>query len=196
MGSGTGELVTPIVVTPTPADILSQAKSKFSIMYLNETRLSQLLRIALGTFQDKAGLIKKEKTTGENSYIALPNNFLDIAVVMDARGAWCDWEVESDKISVVPESTHKLPYTIHYFVNLRDYPENEGLPSEIVGKIKSYLEVLIEIENNQRHRQVLAATNMQADVPDSSELENKKQLTEQDFEDAQAIIPIATVSYE
>ena len=179
----------------TPNALLDLVKAQSQVLYLDSTKLENLLRQALGVYQDKAGLIRKLRFGDDDTEADTPDDLLEIVVAADAEGRWHEYRMGETSITIVEQAGKSVkPYTVSYFVNLRDMDIDEDeLPPEAVGPLSSYLEILIAIPNTARARQIATATGMQVEYPSDEELRGRKENLELDMEDSQAIIPMATV---
>lgn len=182
----------------TPNELLASVLTQFQVMYLNHTVQENLLRQALGTYQDKAGIIRKLEFADEEKEIAVPKNMLEMISVSDAEGRWHEFRNNGETISVIeqtfPSRKSKKPFMASYLVNLRDMDiEKDELPSESIGLLREYLESLISIPNTARARQIAQATGLQTEYSTEEELRTRKDNIELAMEDSQAIIPMATV---
>ncbi len=189
----------------TPNELLDLVKAQFQVIYLDSAKLTNLLKQAIGTYQDKAGLIRKLQFGDEDTEADTPDDLLEIIGVSDAEGRWHEYRtaVSEDTVTVTvveqlyPGTTtvkSLKPYTMTYFVNLRDMDlEEDELPAETIGLLRDYLEALIAIPNTARARQIATATGIQAEYSTDEELKVRKDALELAMEDSQAIIPMATV---
>ena len=179
----------------TPNELLDLVKTQFQVIYLDSVKLTNLLRQALGTYQDKAGLVRKLQFGDGDAEAATPEDLLEIIGAADAEGRWHEYRMDAESIVVVEQTGKSVkPYIVSYFVNLRDMDIGaDELPPETVGSLRDYLEALIAIPNTARARQIATATGIQAEYPSDDELRNRKENLELAMEDSQAIIPMATV---
>ena len=178
----------------TPNELLETVKAQFQVLYLDSAKLTYLLRQALGTWQDKAGLIKKITLGADKTEAEFPKDLLSVAVVMDAEGRYHEAATDNGKVAVVEQFKSAKPFTIHYFVNLRDMDaETDTIPPEATGILLDYLKALIDISNTSRARQIATATVLQAEFTSDEELRGRKESIELAMEESQAIIPAASV---
>jgi hypothetical protein len=177
----------------TPRELLDSAKKRFPVMYLSEPIQDDLLEEALDTYQRIAAPFKEITTAGVDTVIDLPADFLSVVVCVDAFGRWHKVLVGETALQVCTNVKSEAPFTIHYFVDLATMDIEAGtIPADCVPLLRKYLRILLNIPNTKRHREVMAATGIQVDLPSSEELENDKTAAEQEMEDAQAIIPMVT----
>jgi hypothetical protein len=185
----------------TPNELLNLVKTQFQVLYVESGKLTNLLKQALGTYQDRAGVIRKLQFGDDDTEADTPADLLEVICVADAEGRWHEHRIDGDTITVIEQLRPGLsirksvrPYTVSYFVNLRDMDiEKDVLPPETVGPLREYLEALIAIPNTARARQIATATGIQAEYPSDDELRTRKENLELAMEDLQAIIPMATV---
>lgn len=185
----------------TPNELLNLVKTQFQVLYVESDRLTNLLKQALGTYQDRAGVVRKLQFGDEDTEAETPEDLLEVICVTDNEGRWHEYMVDEYAITVSEQqrigmSTRKSvrPYSVSYFVNLRDMNiEKEALPSEAIGPLREYLEALIAIPNTARARQIATATGIQAEFPSDEELRARKDALELAMEDMRAIIPMVTV---
>ena len=163
-------------------------------MYLLDPALNALVSQALGMYQDKAGPVKTLALAADAVSVAIPEDYLGVAVALDAEGRWHEVDIVGEDLVVTEETNSVKPYKITYFVNMREMDIEEGvLPFESITVLTDYLYVLISIPNTQRTREVAAATGMQVEIPGDADLDQRKSLLEHSMEDCQSIIPMATV---
>lgn len=179
----------------TPSALLDLVKTQFQVIYLDSVKLTNLLRQALGTYQDKAGLVRKVQFGDDATEAVTPDDLLEVIGAADAEGRWHEYRMGAESITVVEQTGKSVkPYIVSYFVNLRDMDiDTDELPPETVGPLRDYLEALIAIPNTARARQIATATGIQAEYPSDDELRGRKEDLELAMEDSQAIIPMATV---
>jgi hypothetical protein len=188
-----------------PTELLEEVKLRFTTLLHNEPpRLEALLRQALGVYQEKAGCVRKVKirsltidVDGESTF-AMPNDFLAMQVLKDARSGLVRHDVNTSEKTITlhyRDRGAKLPLDMHYFVNLRRVPLNEyELPEDIVSLVQDYLEALIRIPNTARERLVLIAGNMDPTVlPSDSELIERKEALELEMQSNRVITPMITI---
>jgi len=182
----------------TGRELLEQAKKHFAILYVNNEAdaLDHLVLQALGDYQDKAGFLATVKTVDNEIAVNIPDKFLGLVLAHDAEKQYHEVVIDADAGTITIQETaiSEKPYTIHYFVNLRDYDlETDQLPPEIIGTLLDYLIALIDIPNTERARRVALATGQQIEVRSDEELLAKKQLLEEAMEEQHAILPASTV---
>ncbi len=179
----------------TPNGLLELVKTQFQVIYLDSVKLTNLLKQALGAYQDKAGVVRKIQFGDDVTAVNIPDDLLEVIGATDAEGRWHEHRVTGDSIAVIQQAGKSVkPYVISYFVNLRDADTEEfELPPETVGLLRGYLEALIASLNTARARQIAAATGIQAEYPSDEDLRARVENIELTMEDSQAIIPMATV---
>ena len=178
----------------TPAELLSMATSRFNPLYYNdEDRLKELLAIALGTYQDKAGVVKSAKTSGTDIKLTVPDDFFELISCHDAYGRYHEIHNDGTDLNVVTDVDSYAPYTIWYLAQLRGYDEDTDLPGGVAGPVLEYLIALIDIENTKRARAVAQATGRQIDLSSDEELIARKLTIEMDIADSQAFLPMTNV---
>lgn len=178
----------------TPLEALDEAKAQFNPLYFNDPqKLQGVLRRALGVYQDKAGLIKTVKTVDLETSVTAPGDMLSVIAAGDKNSRYHEVFQDGTTLYVEPDLDSVPPYTISYFVNLRDYDLETDLPPGIVGTIIDYLVALIDFQNTERARAVALATGRQMELPTNDEMNNRKAVVEAYMEDNRAIIPMLSV---
>jgi len=179
----------------TPNELKALAVSQFQILFIEDPAINALLYQALGAWQDKAGCLRKITLGADVAEVDTPEDFLDIAIVLDAEGQYHEADASAETISITEQTGSVKPYTVHYFVNLRGMdPATGQLPNDAIGKLLDYLVTLIGIANAAQQRQFAGVIGTSQDgIPDETDLRNRKDALELDMEDSQAIIPMATV---
>jgi len=179
----------------TPNELLDLVKTQFGVLYLDSAKLTNLLKQSLGAYQDKAGVIRKLQFGDDDTEVDVPDDLLEIICIADAEGRWHEYQASTTAIAVVEQTGKSVkPYTLSYFVNLRDMDiDEDDLPPETIGTLCDYLEALVAIPNTARARQIAAATGIQGDYTSGEELRARRDTLELAMEDEQAIIPMATV---
>ncbi len=175
----------------TPSELLEEAKRKFIVLYhKDETDLNSLLRQALGKFQEKAGALAQMRIESEvEGSIALPSDFLALAVAVDSmtRYAECDVNLTDRTFTIIDVKGEHYPVTFHYFRNLRDWPLSEDLPPGMTGVLLDYLFALIDYPNTERERAVYAQTGQQVDLPSRQDLKDRIAQLEEQMEEGRSI---------
>ncbi len=176
----------------TGRELLAEAKKHFPVLYGGSEvdAYDHLIRQALGTFQDKAGYMGKVQTPEGAAAVAIPPGFLALVSVHDANRQFHEAVIDETTITIQEQTNSVRPYTIHYFVNLRDYDlAVDDLPPELLSILLDYLVALIDIPNTARARRVALATGQQIEVRGDEELLARKQALELAMDEEYAIIP-------
>lgn len=173
----------------TPTELLEEAKGRFIVLYHDdETSLKNLLKQALGKYQEKAGPMGTVKIQEEDEgIIDIPSDFLDIVVAMDKDTRFVESYVSEGKIVIEPEDTNTYPVTVHYFYDLRNWDLDTDLPAGTTSLLLDYLVALIDVPNIERERGVVASTGQQVELPSRQELMEKVSLLEQTMEDTRSL---------
>jgi len=177
-----------------PTELLTEAKSRFTVLYHSDTAaLSLLLKQVLGKYQEKAGSIGTVPITLENGgAIDIPDDYLEIVTAIDANTRYTENSVQDGQINIVIDGETKLPVTVHYFQNLREWALDEDLPAGMTSILLDYLVALIDIPNTERERAVAAATNIAIELPSKQELKERVLQLEEAMEESRSIgIPVA-----
>ena len=116
----------------TPSELLDLVKTQFQVIYLDSVKLTNLLRQALGTYQDKAGLVRKLQFGDGDAEAAAPEDLLEIIGATDAEGRWHEYRMDAESIAVVEQTGKSVkPYIVSYFVNLRDMDIDAGCATNL-----------------------------------------------------------------
>ncbi len=178
----------------TPAELLEQVKARFQVLYVEPVTLDMLLKQAMGVYQDKAGPVRLLNFDALVNEMPVPSDFYNVAVAMDAEGRWHSASVIAGKLKIETTTRSVLPFKVWYFVAMRSMDLKTGnLPDESISLLYEYLTALIEIPNNKRAKEVAVTTGLPFEIPDEETLKQRKDLVEQEIEDNQSMIPMATV---
>lgn len=175
----------------TPLQLLEEVQGRFIVLYHNEEpALHRLLAQALTKFQEKAGVLFTVRVNGPE--VDLPEFFWKVASCHDNAHRFVPTQPDREdgklRLGVIAGNTP--PYTIHYFIKLRDWPEDRDLPTSCISLVADYLEALIAIPNTDRERRTLSATGLPFDhLPAVQELRARLADIEVEMEDAKAILP-------
>jgi len=184
----------------TPLDLLDDVKARFPLLLVQDTGQQQrLLRLALRTYQDKAGHIAALRLDGSSlaadPVVTAPPHALAPIGGVDARGKTVFLH-EQDSVSgpqwaLALDATHEPPFTLRYFFDFAGLDlAADSLPHGTVGLIGDYLYALLDILNTQRQRQVNQASEIPADhLRGDAELLQAKENVELAMQEQQAIIP-------
>lgn len=181
----------------TPTTLLNGVKKRFASLLVDDKEtLDTLLTQALGTYQDRAGVISRvriEKADGVN--LPYPEDYLSLIHVTDSRGALVYSDPFPDGIELDLTGRERYPFTMLYFANLRDRDVNKWhIPPDIIGSLEDYLEALIKIPNTERLRRAYVAGKLDiSGLADEATLEQRKLELEEKMAANRAIIPIATI---
>lgn len=177
----------------TPADLLEQVKGRFhTLMHDEPQALNALLRKALITYQDLAGVLKRHRYLQPEKTYPLPENFLARVGVMDAHSQYVSstvW-VDDNELELKLSGRESFPLVMTYVASLATVDlETYQLPDTAVGIISDYLEALIAIPNTERIRRVSAAGKIDvSDLPMQSELLDRKAAIEENMKASRAIL--------
>lgn len=176
----------------TPALILEMVKARFvPLLHSEEQALNALLKQALLTYQDLAGVIKTH-TIVDIDKNQLPDHFLARIAVSDSDLDFVSSTVDTDNNQLVLNLNgyESPPLTLTYAVNLVDVDVNTyELPSNSIGMISDYLECLISIPNTQRQRRIAAAGKIDvSDLETHAELMDRKKAIEDNMKASRSMI--------
>lgn len=178
----------------TPRELLNVALQRFQVVYLSPGLQESIVRQAIATYQAKVGPVAKVSASC-GIPIPAPDSFLDVAVCLDDAGRWSDVLVQQGTLTVIVAKKLVNPFTIHYFLNLTSLDFETGkLPEDSASLLlNEYAYTLLAIPNTQRAREAMTATGIQMDLPEDTELYNRKLTLEEAMEESAAMIPMATV---
>ncbi len=182
----------------TPAELLEGVKNRFPMLiYDDEKGLYALLEQALGTYQDRAGVIRPLRVKTATSTIALPKDFLALVQTHDKDQCFVIAERTQDEngnavIEFDLDGSESYPLTLLYLAKLRGMRAYEDqLPDEAIGMLENYLEVLISIRNIDFERRFAAAGKLDiSNLPDENTLYERKKTLESEMSASRAIIPM------
>lgn len=187
----------------TPVQLLDNVKARFYALLHNESEvLSQLLKTALGAYQDRAGVSERikikavDKDNEQEVSFLVPDDFLARVIVKDKTGNYVSANYDRRaKRMIVDSKRYYLPLTFDYLVNLREVDlDNYELQPEIVGLIQDYLEILISIPNSERQRRVAISGNLDvSDIPSESDLFTRKTALEERMSSARCALPMISI---
>ncbi|MEG5932550.1 hypothetical protein UXN85_21010 [Enterobacter hormaechei] len=162
----------------SPMELLDTVKKRFKPLLVQETEvLEQMLVKTLTTYQDRAGHARRLRLTqGDGLAIPFPSDYLELVHVSDNRGCAVIADVFETNIELSLFGDELYPFTLTYFVNLRDMDLKTGeLPRQIIGYLDDYLYHLIDTQNTERLRRVSVAGKLDAStLPDEQTMYQRK----------------------
>lgn len=184
----------------TPNDLLEGVKARFYSFKIKEPELLKaLLTQALGAYQDKAGVTVVTQITDTAELVGVPDDFLARVVCKDSRGSYVvtDFDQAQKKLRVDKSglSAPQYPLNLTYFVNLREVKFDQyQLSDTITGLLSDYLEVLIQVPNFQRMKNVMSLGGFDtADIPTEETLQGRKKELEADMKAARCALPMISI---
>lgn len=177
----------------TPLQILDNVKQRFvPLLHSEDKALNSLLKQALYTYQDLAGVIKRKQfDTEAGNSIPLPADFLARVGVTDSDLEFIDSTLfDNETLTLSLLGNESWPLTLTYLANLSESDfDTYQIPLTAVGLISDYLEVLISIPNTQRLRRISAAGKIDvSDLETHGELMDRKKTMEDTIRLSRAII--------
>ncbi|EKO3439471.1 hypothetical protein NTE19_003363 [Vibrio fluvialis] len=179
----------------TPKDLLEEVKTRFVTLFHNdEVKLKNLLKQAMRTYQDKAGVVKKITIESPQLTVSIPANFDGLVACGNKNGSRVPVSVSGDNFNLSAARASDYPLTLSYFVDLKGVDfESYELPSEIESHIADYLEALIRIPNSQREAVVAAAGGFDTShIPSEADLRARLESLELEME-SQLVLPTVSV---
>lgn len=187
----------------TPRELLDQVCARFSILQVEPDKRLALLKDALGTYGEKAGVtkairIRAYKTQDGEPYIDYPEAFAGVLQLKDSYSEIIRHELLADEsiIRIHHRDAHQpLPWTFSYFVALRNVNiDTFELPDRIIGLLGDYLQVLIEIPNYERQKTALAAGQIDSShLPTDADLQARKEALQLLMGSNRVAIPMSTI---
>lgn len=182
----------------TPAELLESVKLRFpTLIYDDENGLNALLEQTLGTYQDRAGVIRQIRIKQATGSVPVPHDFLSLVTVYDSNRQFviADRVLDDDGMPVIElelTGAERYPLRIEYLAKLRGLdPQNDPLPDEAIGLLENYLEVLISVRNIDFERRFAIAGRMDvSNLPDENTLYERKKTLELEMTASRAIIPM------
>ncbi|MFI7813038.1 hypothetical protein [Citrobacter werkmanii] len=179
----------------TPMEMLDAIKKRFKPLLVQEDDvLEQMLIKTLTVYQDRAGFARRIRLTkGDGLVIPFPKDYLELVHVSDNRGCAVVADV-FDQIELELFGTEMYPFTLTYWVNLRDYDlKRAEIPRQIIGYLEDYLYHLIDTMNTERLRRVSVAGKLDAStLPDEATMYQRKVELETAMSQNRAIFTGAT----
>lgn len=183
----------------TPDDLLESVNARFySFKISDEALLNALLKKALGTYQDKAGVKATTTIADKSEQVDVPKDFLARVLCTDATGGFVDavFDPTQKKLAINKiGGSLRYPLTLTYFVNLRSVDFGTYvLPDAITGLLEDYLEILIQIPNYQRMKTVMEAGELDTShIPGEEVLQGRKKELEAEMKAARCALPMVSV---
>lgn len=182
----------------TPLALLEDVKGRFPVLlHDDEDALKRLLVQSLGTYQDRAGVIRAIYLQYENGEASreLPADFLAQVSVTDKMDGFVCSSVIEGKLVLNLCGCESWPLKFRYLVNLRDMDiENGEVPPNLIGMVSDYLEILIKIPNTDRLRTVSIAGKLDVStLPDDVTLYERKRQLEADIASQREILPMLSI---
>lgn len=187
----------------TPKELLDNVCARFSILQVEPDKCLVLLKDALGTYGEKAGVTKTLRirsylTQDNEPYIEYPEGFAGVLQLKDSYSEIVRHELLADEqiIRIHPRDARQpLPWTLIYFVSLRNVNINTfQLPDRIISLLQDYLEVLIAIPNYERQKTALAAGQIDSShLPTDADLQARKAALQLEMGTNRVAIPMSTI---
>lgn len=183
----------------TPRQLLDEVKTRFlPLLVTDQTRLDNMLKQALRTFQDRAGVLRNiERDTEE---FVRPEDALELVTASDGNGNYVECRESRREEAGQPviywtmqaDCRHVPPYRICYLLHLAELDLDNGqLPRGVVTLLGDYLECLINIENTKRLRMANQTAGLPTDgFLTDSELQERKVNLEVEIQDTAESLPM------
>lgn len=181
----------------SPNELLNSVKKRFApLLVREEDTLQSFLIQALGTYQDKAGVMtaKKLEKAGGTS-IPLPDDYLELVHVTDHNGMLVYSSNFGQTIELELVGGERWPFRMTYLANLRDRSLDDWqVPPMAIGVISDYLFALINVQNVARRRVACIDGKFDySDLPDEATLYQRCLDLEEKMAYNRAILPGATL---
>lgn len=183
----------------TPNELLESVKARFPILlHSDEDALQALLSKAIGAYQDLAGFMARtriKETDLVDGAFPIPVRFLNRVAVKDAQGTYVTSQVWGNEMELGTSDNTPYPLTLIYLENLRDSDyDSVTLPSNSIGLISDYLELLIASPNADRMRRIAVAGKYDAsDIPTETDLAARRTELELKISSSQAMMPVLSI---
>ena len=178
----------------TPTELLEEVKGQFVVLFHNDSAaLSRLLKQALGKYQEKAGiLLRAQVDAAVTAQVALPPHYLALALAVDSNAAFVPSYDDASGIVLQGDYDTEYPVTLHYYADLRNWPDDEALPNNCIPLVMEHLKALIDVPNTDRARSANAQIGVQSELPSAQELREAVSTVEMAMEDTKTLpIPVA-----
>ncbi|MFH1984777.1 MAG: hypothetical protein ABIL58_23295 [Pseudomonadota bacterium] len=176
----------------TPEDIIDRVKARFDVLYFDDSdKLETLMADTMGTFEDRAGAVRSFPIAAGVTTAAVPADFLAVATVYGADGAFVDHSLGTGYITI--SGSPRYPVTVQYLVNFREMGMTADLPAESIGLIAAHFEAKLAVQNARRERNVALAAGLQREITPDESLLARVDAVELAMEENASIIPIAMV---
>lgn len=180
----------------TPREMLEEVKTRFTPLFItDEKRLDNLLRQALRTYQDRAGVLRNLDVCEQE--FCRPADALELVTSCDSRGTFVECrEIRlldgTVRWRLLPDCRHTGPYRLTYLLHLAEIDLDSGqLPRGTTSLLADYLEALIDIENTRRNRMALQTGGLPYDhLRADMELQEVKLRLEENMQETAESLPI------
>lgn len=179
-------------------ELIEEVKGRFSmLLHKEQDKLEALLKGALRTYQEKAGVIQTALISADQiteGMASVPADFGRLVKVEDLHGRWINTMLNNAGTHLVLNETHGAPYEVTYFIDLVAIPNDQALPVTCIGTVMDLFELQVKIKNTERLYQARQQQGLESnDLTPIADLEQQKTSLIESIGTRQGFIPPISV---